>query len=342
MNDQDIERLLHQTAPAEAPFGARAPKPASLPGAPSVGGGGPRLLPLAAAAVFVAFSAWVAGRAQNLGPARVSEIDALVAQLDDPAPERRADAERRVLERGAAVLPAVDKAARRGRAGAQRMLPWLTGMVPISPGRVFFVRFGVYERVSAASIPDWMQPVLATDRPYLVIVQERDGRIDTTAVRLHLHATRNEVLPEINLIWDRDEQTGHFLREPPVMLPRHDLRDIFVAWPRLRDSSFAFMAKDARSLFEGLTSSSTHGPAHVRAAAAHALRHFFTFRSVEAALSALEDEDPAVRAVARDTLSVLIDPPSGAAAAEWWHAAAERGPILQRRFDERLKEIRKP
>ncbi len=179
-----------------------------------------------------------------------------------------------------------------------------------------------------APLVHWSVPPFVSGEsvsPFFVVV--RENPLDSEIV----HARLFEKTPtlERRLLWSRDSRyslIAPFPLDPPTSA------NLLAQWDLLRGASLLISCSgDEGELLIGLEAASAPGrPARLRAAAAHALRHYFTVASAKAALRLETDPDERVRRIAAETVSILLGP--------------ERRPavdVLKNRMDQRWEELKK-
>jgi len=188
----------------------------------------------------------------------------------------------------------------------------------------------------AENLPGGLRPVLADARTlHAVLVSSENGQVRSSEVKLvMLSAGSNNGLSTVNagpfllcrrrFVLDRPAGGGgHRFGEWWKDVQKPQATELLRLWPQLRRASLVFVAPggDAATLRNGLEQAVSHGRADVRAAAVHALGQWYHASSVDFAVKALDDGDPAVREAGADILRSLVSSDGlPADVSKWWRS----------------------
>jgi hypothetical protein len=275
------------------------------------------------------------------------ETGRLIRQLGDADLAVREEASARLFKLGESVRPALLEASGSRdpeiRARATDILAKLDRIARLSRLENVCGRLGDTDVIWAEQLGfgfladpgkhrEWMKPALVASRePAVVLVVADERRIryseivyagSTVHMRRYAGTSGWNASGGRTLLFDRAEgaPTG---------------ATFFRNWRGTKNLSFVFVSpKSYDGLLKGLHVALAHERADVRAAATHALQHYYFASSGAKARRMLDDRSPMVQDAARQTLAVLAGAPEEGAAA-WWDALSDerRAALVIARYD---------
>ena len=287
-------------------------------------------------------------------------VERLIEELGAEDPQARARAFRNLLDQGESVRPALEKALShrdaevRGRAREllvhldrdPKLKKILEHSGPLGDGSAFWIDSGGFDFVSDPKyLPDWMTPTLIDSAKFVVALVDLDGTnikrsqlVEVRCKTLVVERGLKQTFPPYAQAFIDGGRTGH---TTGAVEPNHkDMNarfqrmeeprgpGFFRLWSRGR-TQLAFVATSTdrvpwtNLLYPVLCKEASSGENPTRRAAAlHALRHWFYPESVEIAIQALEDPRQDVRDVAQSTLRWIVRVPEKDpdAAVRWWRS----------------------
>jgi hypothetical protein len=275
-------------------------------------------------------------------------VEKLIEELGAEDPQVRARAFRNLLDKGESIRPALEKALShsdaevRGRAREllvhldrdpkQKKILEHSGR--LGDGSSFWIASDVFDLVSNPKyLPEWMKPTLVDSVDFVVAFVDFEGTNVTRSQIVHVncktvvaasglvfppHLHMVELLGSKNGVsmWVEPDQNALIAQFTAMAEPRGP--GLFQLWSRGR-TQLAIVAKrtEANNLISAITNllsvlsktASSEEKLTLRAAALHALRHFFHPTSVETAIKALEDPRKDIRDIAQNTLRWIVRVP---------------------------------